>query len=120
MQDDHALGSRWSVGSMRPFQAEFAELLAWRRDVRRFRAGAIPEATLENLFRLSAFAPSVGNCQPTRFVRVSARCTRFGWPPAPTALASVGCRSSIRPPSRFRANGRSSAISALDGCRRST
>ena len=43
------------------FQAEFAELLAWRRDVRRFRAGAVPEATLENLFRLAAFAPSVGN-----------------------------------------------------------
>jgi len=52
------------------FQAEFAELLAWRRDVRRFRAGAVPEATLDNLFRLAVFAPSVGNCQPTRFVRV--------------------------------------------------
>jgi 5,6-dimethylbenzimidazole synthase len=47
------------------FQADFADLLAWRRDVRRFRAGAVPEASPENLLRLAAFAPSVGNCQPT-------------------------------------------------------
>ena len=52
------------------FQAEFAELVAWRRDVRRFRTGAVPEATLDELFRLVALAPSVGNCQPTRLVRV--------------------------------------------------
>ncbi len=53
------------------FRAEFAELLAWRRDVRRFRAGEAPdEATLNELFALAALAPSVGNCQPTRFVRV--------------------------------------------------
>ena len=53
------------------FQAEFADLLAWRRDVRRFRAGAaVDEATLAALFELAALAPSVGNCQPTRFVRV--------------------------------------------------
>jgi 5,6-dimethylbenzimidazole synthase len=52
------------------FQAEFAELVAWRRDVRRFRSGAVPEATLDELFRLVALAPSVGNCQPTRLVRV--------------------------------------------------
>jgi 5,6-dimethylbenzimidazole synthase len=52
------------------FQAEFAALLAWRRDVRRFRAGEVPEALLAELIDLTAFAPSVGNCQPTRFVRV--------------------------------------------------
>ncbi len=52
------------------FRSEFAELLAWRRDVRRFRPEAVPEATLDLLFGLTAFAPSVGNCQPTRFVRV--------------------------------------------------
>jgi 5,6-dimethylbenzimidazole synthase len=54
----------------REFQAEFAELVEWRRDVRRFRADAVPESTLDVLFRLSGFAPSVGNCQPARFVRV--------------------------------------------------
>lgn len=52
------------------FRAEFAELLAWRRDVRRFRTAPVPEETLDVLFRLADLAPSVGNCQPTRFVRV--------------------------------------------------
>jgi 5,6-dimethylbenzimidazole synthase len=52
------------------FQAEFAELVAWRRDVRRFRSEAVPEETLEHLFRLAELSPSVGNCQPTRLVRV--------------------------------------------------
>jgi 5,6-dimethylbenzimidazole synthase len=53
------------------FRATFADLLAWRRDVRHFRTGEAPdEATLADLFDLAAFAPSVGNCQPTRFVRV--------------------------------------------------
>jgi len=52
------------------FQADFAALLAWRRDVRRFGPGAVPEPLLAELIELTAYAPSVGNCQPTRFVRV--------------------------------------------------
>jgi 5,6-dimethylbenzimidazole synthase len=52
------------------FRREFAKLLAWRRDVRRFRPGEVPEPLLAELFDLTAFAPSVGNCQPTRWVRV--------------------------------------------------
>ena len=52
------------------FRDEFAELLAWRRDVRRFRPGAVPEPTLDLLLGLTVYAPSVGNCQPARFVRV--------------------------------------------------
>jgi 5,6-dimethylbenzimidazole synthase len=53
------------------FRAGFAELLAWRRDVRHFRPGESPgEAMLAELFDLASLAPSVGNCQPTRFVRV--------------------------------------------------
>jgi 5,6-dimethylbenzimidazole synthase len=59
------------------FRATFAELLAWRRDVRHFRPGDAPdEATLAELFELAALAPSVGNCQPTRFVRVDDRARR--------------------------------------------
>jgi 5,6-dimethylbenzimidazole synthase len=58
------------------FRAEFAELLAWRRDVRRFRTDAVPEETLETLFRIAEFSPSVGNCQPTRFVRVDDEARR--------------------------------------------
>ncbi len=53
------------------FRASFADLLAWRRDVRHFRPGEKPdEGTLARLFELAALAPSVGNCQPTRFVRI--------------------------------------------------
>jgi 5,6-dimethylbenzimidazole synthase len=52
------------------FRAEFERLLAWRRDVRRFRTGAVPERLLAELVDLTALAPSVGNCQPTRWVRV--------------------------------------------------
>ena len=52
------------------FRAEFADLIAWRRDVRRFRTDPVPEEVLDDLFRLAEYAPSVGNCQPTRFVRV--------------------------------------------------
>jgi 5,6-dimethylbenzimidazole synthase len=59
------------------FRAMFAELLAWRRDVRHFRPNQAPdEATLAELFRLAALAPSVGNCQPTRFVRVDDNARR--------------------------------------------
>jgi 5,6-dimethylbenzimidazole synthase len=59
------------------FRATFAELLAWRRDVRHFRTDAAPdEATLSDLFNLAALAPSVGNCQPTRFVRVDDEARR--------------------------------------------
>lgn len=59
------------------FCETFAELLAWRRDVRHFRPGEAPdEATLAELFELAALAPSVGNCQPTRFVRVDDKARR--------------------------------------------
>ena len=59
------------------FRAMFAELLAWRRDVRHFRREPAPdEATLAELFDLAALAPSVGNCQPTRFVRVDDKARR--------------------------------------------
>jgi len=52
------------------FASEFAQLLAWRRDVRHFRVGEVPDALLSELIDLTVFAPSVGNCQPTRFVVV--------------------------------------------------
>ena len=59
------------------FRTAFAELLAWRRDVRHFRAGEAPdEGMLAELLDLAALAPSVGNCQPTRFVRVDDEARR--------------------------------------------
>ncbi|MGD0722056.1 MAG: 5,6-dimethylbenzimidazole synthase [Roseiarcus sp.] len=52
------------------FCGRFVDLVAWRRDVRRFRRDAVPEPLLADLLDLAALAPSVGNCQPTRWVRV--------------------------------------------------
>jgi 5,6-dimethylbenzimidazole synthase len=52
------------------FRAELAELMRWRRDVRRFRTDPVPEDLLDTLFDLAQIAPSVGNSQPWRFLRV--------------------------------------------------
>ncbi|HEX7853091.1 MAG TPA: 5,6-dimethylbenzimidazole synthase [Sphingobium sp.] len=52
------------------FIEQFAALIGWRRDVRRFRRDALPEEVVEDLLRLAQMAPSVGNSQPWRFVRI--------------------------------------------------
>ncbi len=52
------------------FQAAFAELLAWRRDVRSFRPEPPPEALVDELLQTVALAPSVGLSQPWRFLRL--------------------------------------------------
>jgi 5,6-dimethylbenzimidazole synthase len=52
------------------FKAQFAELVRWRRDVRRFRPDTVDPKLLERLLALSACAPSVGLSQPWRFVLV--------------------------------------------------
>ena len=54
----------------RTFRDNLAALLAWRRDVRRFRRDPVEPATLERLLELACLAPSVGNAQPWRFVTV--------------------------------------------------
>lgn len=53
------------------FRARLGDLMAWRRDVRRFRADPVADGTLRACLDLAALAPSVGNSQPWRFVRVS-------------------------------------------------
>jgi 5,6-dimethylbenzimidazole synthase len=52
------------------FRATLADLIAWRRDVRRFRPDPVEPALLERLLDLASLAPSVGNSQPWRFVSV--------------------------------------------------
>ncbi len=52
------------------FRTQFEQLLKWRRDVRRFRAAPIPSGLVDDLLRLADLAPSVGNSQPWRIVRV--------------------------------------------------
>jgi len=58
------------------FRAEFERLLAWRRDVRRFRRDPLPPGLLEQLLALTELAPSVGLSQPWRFVRVTSEAAR--------------------------------------------
>lgn len=58
------------------FQARFGNLLRWRRDVRHFDPRAVAEADIRAILHSAAFAPSVGNAQPWRFVRVRTRALR--------------------------------------------
>jgi 5,6-dimethylbenzimidazole synthase len=60
------------------FRARLRVLLAWRRDVRRFRCDALPEGAVERLLELACLAPSVGLSQPWRFVLVNDRETTQG------------------------------------------
>lgn len=57
------------------FDANFADrldaLLRWRRDVRHFDRRAVAEEDMHALLRAMQLAPSVGNAQPWRFVRLA-------------------------------------------------
>lgn len=52
------------------FRGRLEELLHWRRDVRHFRPDPVAEKDMLGLLELACLAPSVGNAQPWRFVRV--------------------------------------------------
>lgn len=54
------------------FRAGLEALFIWRRDVRHFRADPLPEGAMDRLLTLAQLAPSVGNSQPWRFVRIGA------------------------------------------------
>jgi 5,6-dimethylbenzimidazole synthase len=58
------------------FSARLEDLFKWRRDVRRFRSDPVPQGLIEKLVSLAALAPSVGNCQPWRFVSVETPARR--------------------------------------------
>jgi 5,6-dimethylbenzimidazole synthase len=58
------------------FAAQLEDLFKWRRDVRRFRPDPAPPGLIEKLVALAALAPSVGNCQPWRFVSVETEALR--------------------------------------------
>lgn len=52
------------------FRRHLAALYRWRRDVRRFRTDPLASSLVDDLIALAALAPSVGNSQPWRFVKV--------------------------------------------------
>ncbi len=56
--------------STEEFSAQFDKLLAWRRDVRRFKTDPLEPGVLEELIDRACLAPSVGNAQPWRFVSI--------------------------------------------------
>lgn len=51
-------------------------MLHWRRDVRHFQRRPLADGDLSDLLRLACLAPSVGNAQPSRFVRISSAALR--------------------------------------------
>ncbi len=52
------------------FRDRLETLIAWRRDARRFGTRPVPEPLIDHLLDIAQFAPSVGNSQPWRWVRV--------------------------------------------------
>ena len=60
------------------FRRQFEMLLRWRRDVRRFSTEPVNESLLDDILRLAVLAPSVGNSQPWRFVKVDDADRRAG------------------------------------------
>jgi len=52
------------------FQARLDDLFRWRRDVRRFKETPLLDGQLDRLLETAMLAPSVGNSQPWRFVKV--------------------------------------------------
>src|ERR1700737_3830439 len=57
------------------FRGSLRDLILWRRDVRRFRREPVDQGLIHSLLELASHAPSVGHCQPWRFVLVeSAAC----------------------------------------------
>ena len=53
------------------FEDKLLELFRWRRDERHFKTDPLADGELDDLLKLVSLAPSVGNSQPWRFVKVT-------------------------------------------------
>jgi len=58
------------------FREELADLMRWRRDVRRFRTDPVPEDLLSRGLQAFALAPSVGLSEPWRILRITSAKAR--------------------------------------------
>ncbi|WP_299146971.1 5,6-dimethylbenzimidazole synthase [uncultured Tateyamaria sp.] len=58
------------------FRRDLADLMAWRRDVRRFRIDPVDEAVLMRCLDTFQLAPSVGLSEPWRVIRVQSTQAR--------------------------------------------
>jgi nicotinate-nucleotide--dimethylbenzimidazole phosphoribosyltransferase len=70
------------------------DVIAERRDIRRFRADPVPEAVLERVLEAGHQAPSVGLMQPWRMIVVESLDTRI-------AIRQLAQRERIRQAERF-------------------
>jgi nitroreductase len=78
---------------------EFKEVIVKRRSVRKFKKDAIEEESLRKVLEAGRWAPSAGNCQPWRFLvvtapqikaKIASNCTSFSkehWKKFPPARA---------------------------------
>ncbi|MFO1201389.1 MAG: 5,6-dimethylbenzimidazole synthase [Tabrizicola sp.] len=58
------------------FREELADLMRWRRDVRRFRTDPVPEDLLAHGLQAFTLAPSVGLSEPWRILRIDSPTRR--------------------------------------------
>lgn len=58
------------------FRHDLVRLIAWRRDVRRFRDEPVAPEVIDRLLDVAQLAPSVGNSQPWRWVAVESEAAR--------------------------------------------
>lgn len=75
-------------------RSALAEVIAARRDIRRFRADDVEASTLDKVLRAGHAAPSVGHSQPWRFVIVRDPTTR-------AAAAAMADRERLRQAERM-------------------
>jgi 5,6-dimethylbenzimidazole synthase len=87
------------------FRERLTQLIAWRRDVRRFSDRAVPAGLVESLLDIAQLSPSVGNSQPWRWVRVDSPDRR-----AEIRAIFVACNDAARV---AQADGRADAYAAL-------
>jgi nicotinate-nucleotide--dimethylbenzimidazole phosphoribosyltransferase len=59
-----------------PVREALAEVIAARRDIRRFRPDPVPQDVLTEVLQAGHLAPSVGHSQPWRFIVVTDAATR--------------------------------------------
>jgi nicotinate-nucleotide--dimethylbenzimidazole phosphoribosyltransferase len=84
------------------------DVIAARRDIRRFRPEPVPGATLERLLEAAHAAPSVGLMQPWRFVVVESLDTRI-------AIRSLAQRERLRQSDRFDLRARQFLDQKIEG-----
>jgi 5,6-dimethylbenzimidazole synthase len=91
------------------FRDKLKQLFAWRRDVRRFRRDPVDGELLDELLDIACLAPSVGNSQPWRFVKIEDAATRA----AVTAVFERCNKDALEATAREQGDGRAALYARL-------